>query len=207
MRIWKQRYHRRSNRLKGYDYSKPGFYFVTGCTKNRQNLFGEINNNVMYLNDAGKMVLRCWFEIPTHYPNVKLHEFIIMPNHIHGILEITVKQNHTNAVNPHVGVQNFEPLHGDSRHNDCLYEESQLIPNKTKPSEHRYQHIIPGSLGSIVRGFEIGVTKWFRANTDIHTVWQRNFHDSIIRSKWSVRIISRYIINNPKNWKDDEFFN
>ncbi len=205
MRIWKQRYHRRSTRLMGYDYSKPGFYFVTICTKNRQNLFGEISNNLMDLNDAGKMVLNCWLEIQDHYPHVKLHEFIIMPNHIHGILEIREKQNHVNAENPHVGVQNIEPLHGDSLHGDSLNEESQT--RKLDQPENRYQHIIPGSLGSIIRGFEIGVTKWFRTNTDIHTVWQRNFHDTIIRSKWSMRIISRYIINNPQNWNNDEFFN
>ena len=200
MRIWKQKYHRRSTRLKGYDYSRPGFYFVTICTKNRQHLFGEIMNNVMHLNDAGKMVLNCWLEIPGHYSNVKLHEFIIMPNHIHGILEIIEKQNPLTSNNPQVGVQYFEPLPGD-----YLNEEPQS--RKQGHLKHRYQHIIPGSLGSIIRGFEIGVTKWFRKNTDIHNVWQRNFHDTIIKSKWSFRIISRYIINNPKNWDDDEFFN
>ena len=111
MRIWKQRYHRRSTRLKGYDYSKPWFYFVTICTKNRQHLFGNINNYVMHLNDAGKMVLKCWLEIPNHYSNIKLHELIIMPNHIHGVLEIIEKQNPLTSNNPQVGVQYFEPLH------------------------------------------------------------------------------------------------
>ncbi|MDZ4749227.1 MAG: transposase [Saprospiraceae bacterium] len=180
MKIGRQKYHRRSTRLKGYDYSKPGFYFVTICTKNRENLFGAISKNHMYLNDAGRVVLNCWLEIPKHYPHVKLHDFIIMPNHIHGIFEIEENQNYHEKPQP-----------------------SQSMFNQPK---HRYQHIIPGSLGSIIRGFEIGVTKWFRTHTDIHTVWQRNFHDTIIRSKWTIRIISRYIINNPKNWNNDEFF-
>lgn len=135
--------------------------------------FGDINNNVMHLNDGGEMVLKCWLEIPNHYPNIKLHEFIIMPNHIHGILEIIDKQNPLTSNNPHVRVQNIEPLHGD-----YLNEHPQS--RNQSHLKNRYQHIIPGSLGSIIRGFEIGVTKWFRKNTDIHTVWQRNFHDTII---------------------------
>ena len=65
----------------------------------------------MHLNDAGKMVLKCWLEIPNHYSNIKLHEFIIMPNHIHGVLEIIEKQNPLTSNNPQVGVQYFEPLH------------------------------------------------------------------------------------------------
>jgi len=81
-------YHRRSIRLKGYDYSKAGAYFVTICAQNRECLLGDIVDGETRLNDAGKMVKRCWGEIPTHFPHVELDEFIVMPNHMHGIIVI-----------------------------------------------------------------------------------------------------------------------
>ena len=137
--------HRKPIRLRGYDYSGFGLYFVTICTFQRAYLFGEIQSGNMVLNDCGTYAQQCWTAIPEHYPHVSLDEYVVMPNHIHGIITI---QN--------VGVQNLEPLQNVSRHN-------------------QYQHIIPKSIGSIVRGFKIGVTKWFRNNTDIDVVWQRNY--------------------------------
>ncbi len=80
---------RRSIRLRGYDYSRAGAYFVTICVQNRQCLFGDITNEEMRLNDAGKMIQTVWDEIPEHYPGIKTDEFVIMPNHIHGIVVIT----------------------------------------------------------------------------------------------------------------------
>ena len=81
-------HHRRSIRLRGYDYSSAGAYFVTICTRNRESLFGKIVEGSMILNDAGMMVQTVWDEIPSHYPGIETDEFIIMPNHIHGIIII-----------------------------------------------------------------------------------------------------------------------
>jgi putative transposase len=92
-------HHRRSVRVKGYDYSQAGLYFITICTQNREHLFGRIENGEMILNDAGRFAERCWLAIPEHYPQTELHEYVITPNHVHGIVGV---QN--------VGVQNFEPL-------------------------------------------------------------------------------------------------
>jgi len=89
---------RRSIRLPGYDYASAGWYFVTICCHKRQNLFGEIRQGEMALNAAGEMVEECWFNIPKHFPNTVLHEFVVMPNHVHGIIELTV------------GAENFLPL-------------------------------------------------------------------------------------------------
>ena len=83
-------HHRRSIRLKGYDYSQKGLYFVTICTQNKKCLFGKIIDNKMVLNIAGEMVNKIWLEIPKIFPNTKLHEYIIMPNHFHTIIEIVV---------------------------------------------------------------------------------------------------------------------
>jgi REP element-mobilizing transposase RayT len=81
-------YHRRSLRLKDYDYSKAGYYFITICTQDRLYLFGEVVDGKMILNDAGKMVERLWYSIRDDFQNIYLHEFVVMPNHIHGIIEI-----------------------------------------------------------------------------------------------------------------------
>ena len=81
-------YHRRSIRLKHYDYSQPGFYFITICTQNKLKFFGEVKHGEMRLNDAGRMVEMLWQEIPKYYRRFNIREFIVMPNHIHGIIEI-----------------------------------------------------------------------------------------------------------------------
>ena len=93
-------HNRRSIRLRGYDYSRAGLYFITICTQNRLHLFGEINDGIMALNDAGKMVEQIWNKIPNNFNHTRLHEWVIMPNHIHGIIEITT------VGAPLVGAQN-----------------------------------------------------------------------------------------------------
>ena len=82
-------YNRRSIRLKGYDYSKAGLYFITICSQNRKHLFGKIDNDIMILNEAGNMIEKLWEEISNDFQNVNLCEYVIMPNHIHGIIQIT----------------------------------------------------------------------------------------------------------------------
>ncbi len=171
------KYNRRSIRLRDYDYSQEGLYFITICTQNKLCLFGKIENREMILNDAGKMVEKCWLEIPEHYPNVILHKYVIMPNHIHGIIEI-------------VGAQ------------DIVHNRAQNIV----PLRNEFQKIIPGSIGSIVRGFKIGVTKWFRKNSSIKNVWQRNYYEHIIRNEESYIKITEYIENNPIKWENDEYY-
>ena len=83
------RHHRRSIRLKGYDYSQAGAYFITICTQDRACLFGKVVNGEMQLNDAGRMVLAEWNMLPERFPHVVLDAFVVMPNHVHGIVVIT----------------------------------------------------------------------------------------------------------------------
>jgi REP element-mobilizing transposase RayT len=170
---------RKSIRLQGYDYSSPGLYFITKCSKNRECFFGEVIRGNFLPTKGGVQIIKCWFDIPNHYPNIVLHAFVLMPDHLHGIIEITQPD-----LDAKEGAQDTEPIR-----------------------INQFQRIIPGSLGSIMRGFEIGVTKWFRANTSIHEVWQRNFYDTIITSQKSYNRISKYIRDNPKNWTKDKFYN
>ena len=167
------RHDRKSIRLSGFNYARPGKYYITICTQNRHRLFGEIREGIMHLNEMGKIVQKCWTDIPNHYPQAILHENIIMPDHVHGIIEIT------------------DPM---------INERSQNLEPFDKSSSNKYQQIIPGSIGSIVRGFKIGVTKWSRQNTDIKIVWQRNYYERIIKSQQEYDRITEYIINNPKKW-------
>jgi len=173
-------HHRRSIRLKGYDYSQAGAYFITLCTKNRQYLFGNVVDGKMILNHAGMATQNCWLEIPKHFPNTILDEFVIMPNHIHGIIVINV------------GANNYSPQHLPQQN----YLSVQSSPFQS-PSQ---------TIGSVIRGFKIGVTKWFRQNTDVYDVWQRNYYEHIIRNDEELNAICQYIINNPLNWQEDENF-
>ena len=163
-------HHRRSIRLPGYNYSQNNAYFITLCTQNRKPIFGEIIDDKMVLNKSGTIAEQYWLEIPDHFPKVILDEFIIMPNHIHGILFIRNR----------VGVQNLEPL------------------------QNRFQHIIPDSIGSIIRGFKIGLTKWFRQNTRKQKIWQRNFYEHIVRTDDELNEVREYIQNNQIDWEKDE---
>ena len=165
-----KKHNRRSIRLKGYDYTQPGAYFITICTHGGKCLFGKIVNRDMILNDAGRTAEKCWQDIPKHFPYIELDEFIIMPNHIHGIIWVIGD----------VGAKNISPLRN-----------KQNRPGTSK------------TIGSVDRGFKIGVTKWMRQNTTIHNVWQRNYYEHIIRTDESLNHIRQYIMLNPSQWSED----
>jgi putative transposase len=181
-------HHRKTIRLRNYDYSQKGIYFVTICCRNKESLFGKIINELMIFNDMGKIADQYWQEIPQHYPNVYLDEYIIMPNHIHGILIIEQQA---------VGANDHSPY--------------DHFPKKLSLSQHCWANNYPPlrygtskTIGAIIRGYKIGVTKWFRKNTNNYLVWQRNYYEHIIRNEKSLEQIRRYIINNPFNWQYDE---
>jgi REP element-mobilizing transposase RayT len=192
-----QRHHRRSIRLQGYDYTQPGAYFVTLVTYNRACLFGDIVDGEMRLNDAGRIAEQCWLDIPSHFLDVELDAFVIMPNHVHGILRIVGETVTVGAQNVSsagaVGAKNFSPLPPSP-------PPSQL---PSPPNADSFPHGTSRTIGSVVRGFKIGVTKWFRQNTAIYTVWQRNYYEHIIRSDRELEHIRAYIESNPQHWAAD----
>jgi REP element-mobilizing transposase RayT len=156
-------HNRQSYRLHGFDYASERSYFLTLNTKNRQHLFGKIVDGKMILNDAGIVAHQCWLDIPKHFPHAQIHAFVIMPDHIHGIIELKEYKG-----NGRIG----------------LFES----PEKT--------------IGSIVRGYKIGVTKWMRNNTVVYEVWQRGYYDHIIRNFMAFCRITDYIFDNPRKWKE-----
>ena len=204
-----QMHNRRSIRFKGYDYTQAGLYFITICCQNRACLFGEIENGKMMLNDAGAIANDCWLNIPNHFPNAILHEYVIMPNHVHGIIELVGANNHSPVSELHspetVGANQYSPktaLHSP--------ETNQHSPkNVPVIGDNRAKNVSPlrspsKTVGSVVRGFKIGVTKWMRQNTDTFYIWQRNYWEHIIRDDISYENISQYIINNPTKWNNDK---
>lgn len=181
------KHHRRSIRLKGYDYSQEGLYFITICCQDRACLFGRIEDRKMVLNEAGKIAADCWNAIPEHFANVILHAYVIMPNHVHGILEIV----------PPIRAKNLSPLQRDDQEDGKANNDSPIPSPQPKGTSK--------TIGSIVRGFKIGVTKWMRQNTSVHDVWLRNYYEIIIRNEQAYSTISDYIANNPANWDSDRF--
>lgn len=111
MTLYKNKYRIESARRPGFDYSTPGYYFFTTVTKNRENLFGEIVDHQMILNESGEIVSKCWYEIPDHVTDVKIDEFVVMPNHVHGIIQILgrleyiapVRTQHDSSVHDKIG--------------------------------------------------------------------------------------------------------
>jgi REP element-mobilizing transposase RayT len=132
-----QKHHRRSIRLKGYDYSQRGAYFVTLVTHGRQCLFGQIVDGKMQLNEGGEITHQCWMEIPKHYPHVSLDAFVIMPNHVHGIIIITENDVDDNNIANIVGAIHELP-HDESPHDELpLHNESSQQQNELMQSRRK----------------------------------------------------------------------
>jgi REP element-mobilizing transposase RayT len=228
-------HHRRSIRLKGYDYSQEGLYFITLCTQNRACLFGKIEDGKMMLNDAGRIANECWLNIPNHFPNVILHEFIIMPNHVHGIIQLVGANNYSpekissefsspekisqelnsselNSPEYNLSENQLTKIgnnHLDGVGNDLNDNHSNHGANNVSIN-HGAKNVSPlrghspsKTIGSIVRGYKIGVTNWFRYNGNSEKIWQRNYWEHIIRHEQSYHRIAEYIINNPAKWDVD----
>ena len=203
-----QIHHRRSIRLKGYDYSQKGLYFVTICVKNRKCLFGEIINQQMILNDAGKMVEKWYFELENKFPDIKCHEHIVMPNHFHCIVENTgfnvgadlrVCPDDVSSPDKEKGGHVGPPL----RIPDNKIDQSNL--DDSIFGEH------PGSpLWRILQWFKTMSTNEYIRNVKTNDwprfegkLWQRDYWEHIIRDEKSYFAISEYIINNPRKWDND----
>ena len=181
-------HHRRSIRLKGYDYSQAGMYFVTICCQNHISRFGKIENGEMMMNEFGKIAYNEWYKTCDIRSNVQLDAFVVMPNHIHGIIVITDDGrgvSHTPNNEPHTP-------NNDNQGNSGVCDTPLRSPSNT--------------VGAIVRGYKSAVTKQLNQLGYTHSIWQRDYHEHIIRNEQSYQYIANYIINNPKKWKNDRFF-
>jgi len=167
-------------RLKKYDYSDPGYYFVTICTKKRQEFFGRIANRLMMLNQYGEMVKNCWLEIPAHFPNVYLDEFIIMPNHLHGIIVIKPK---------------FSVGH---RH-ACALQNEHACALQNKNEIRRQDQLLP----LIINLFKSSSSRLIHLSGLNSFCWQKSYYEHIIRNEKSLEKIRDYIRYNHLKWDED----
>jgi len=178
--------HRKQIRLKKYDYSDNGWYFVTICTQNRECLFGNIVNNKMILNQNGLLINDNWKQLINKFP-IELDEFVIMPNHVHGI--IIIRQ--TNIV----GVSFMKPetkmIISKSNHHMGLLNHKKGLINQTP------------TLGLIIRYFKSKCTYELHKDGFNNDLWQRNYYENVIRNEHSLFKIRQYIRDNPMNWEED----
>ena len=196
MEKFKNKYRIPSARLQNWDYSNEGAYFITICTQNRAHFFGEIKDGIMTLSNVGVIANLMWFEIKNHAKVVELGEFIVMPNHVHGIL----------ILNDMDKVQNDGP-DVETRHALSLHPhqpQNQLTP-PPNTGQSRFQNQGKNSVSSIIGSYKSAVTK--HANRlGFEFGWQDRFHDHIIKNAESFETIQTYIANNPLKWKEDKFF-
>ena len=178
-------HHRRSIRLKGYDYSQTGAYFISVCADNRECLFGDIRMEKPILNQFGKIIYNKWNQIPKNFPNIQLDVFIIMPNHLHGIVRIE----------PYVGAKHL---------NEQLLKNTQHSIKNASPL--RLDGTKTGSLSAIIQNFKSITTRKINQirKTPQAKLWQRNYYEHIIRDENELNKTREYIVNNPLKWELDE---
>ena len=176
-----QKHHRRSIRLQGYDYASPGGYFLTIVSHQRENLFGEILNGDMHLNKFGKTAQWEWNRLESRFRNIDLDTFVVMPNHVHGI--ILIEEDHALGMS----------------------QESSLNNNPAGKAD-QFGKPEQGSIATIIRSYKSSVS--FRINLMRQSsglpVWQRNYYEHIIRNEKELAELRKYILENPLVWEKDE---
>ena len=168
---------RKENRFPDHDYSRQGYYFVTICTRNHTSCFGKVLDGRMRLDISGMIAQKCWLAIPGHFPNSDLDEYIVMPNHIHGIVII--------------GGDNYS---GRDAYMRPLQSKRQNIDRSKM------------YLSKIIQGFKSSVTRKVRKRRGNNAFgWQRSFYDHVIRNEEDLNHIREYIHNNPLKWALDRY--
>ena len=173
-------HHRRSMRLNDFDYAQDGYYFVTICTKNKIKQFGKVADGEMILNEYGKIVVSEWKNTQNIRKNVQLDEFVVMPNHIHGIVII----DHNDGR----GVSHTPSLKDYNTKDQGVYQYAPTIKFKS-PSNN---------LGAIVRGFKSAATNQInQMESQIIFEWQKNYYERVIRNEDELNKIRKYVFENP----------
>jgi putative transposase len=179
-----QKHHRRSIRLKHYDYTQPGAFFVTVVAWRRQMTFGQIHAGELQLSPAGEIVWQVWENLPRHFQNITLGNAMVMPNHFHGIIFINGRGEAS------AGITCTSPL-------THLADASPI---------HSPQGTPAGSLRAIIQNFKSISSRKIAQNMDksASPVWQRNYYERVVRNDDELRQLSEYILNNPLSWDTDE---
>jgi REP element-mobilizing transposase RayT len=170
-------HHRRSIRIPGYDYSQTGWYYATICTGHMERLFGDVVNGKMVLNEMGRIVETEWIKTTILRHNIKLDEYIIMPNHFHGIINIVEDVNRR----------------GTERRAPTTEQFGKPVTNSIPTIIRSFKSAVTKKINEI-------------RNTPGAILWRRNFYEHIIRDENDLNRIRQYIMNNPLKWADDDYF-
>jgi REP element-mobilizing transposase RayT len=184
---FRNKYRIASTRLQNWNYGWDAAYFVTICTKDRICYFGNVGEGKMQLSEIGVIANVMWYEIKNHAKNVELDAFIVMPNHVHGII----------ILNGNDHVDNVETTHALSLRS--------IAPTQTTIGQQRFQNQGKNTLSSIIGSYKSAVTKHCN-RLGFGFAWQPRFHDHIVRDDASFQNISTYIQNNPSKWSMDKFY-
>ncbi len=175
-------FERKKIRLDDWDYSSDGIYFITICCQNSNSFFGFIDNHKVIHSETGKIASQFWQEIPLHFAHVKIDEFVIMPNHIHGIIMLDY------SIVELINVSNIES-------------------GKEKKNLNKFSQPVKNSVSVIINQYKSSVKRWCNKNNYTDFCWQSRFYDKIVHNECSLEEIRKYIINNPRNWISDELYN
>lgn len=224
---FRNKYRISSARMQNWDYGSNAAYFITICTQNRECYFGNIAEQKMELNNTGKIAKNIWYQIPDQFPYAEIGEFVVMPNHVHGILIINKPDD--------MIASNYRSVDNSVMDGDCVPVpvETRLIaslpsptasstttPNAPSPAPSAPSNEPPKPTGGITGNKNpmihqniSRIIRWYKGRctyeirkTDPDFGWQSRFHDHVIRDGKSYDRISNYILDNPKNWNADKFY-
>ena len=182
-----EKHHRRSIRLKGYDYAQEGVYFVTVCIQDRACLFGAVADGEMQLNNSGQIAKAAWDDMPARFPSVRLDAFIVMPNHVHGIIMVGAQFIAPQKTPPTiVGAQFIAPSDGFGT---ATIDQGAINRAPT--------------LGEMVRAYKAASTRLIRQAGTPDFAWQRNYYEHVVRDEESLDRIRQYILDNRARWEFD----
>ena len=200
---FRNKYRGQSTRLQRWNYGWDAAYFITICTKGREWYFGEVVNGAMQLSPVGIIADELWYEIRNHAKNVELGEFVVMPNHIHGIIILNGNKIPW-TIDPENDPSEMDDETVGPRHALAQHALPQPSTDSEKTvGQQRFQNQGKNTISSIVGSYKSAVTK--RAHRSNHNfAWQPLFYDHVIRNENSFQRIANYIRNNPVNWKEDK---
>lgn len=184
-----------SNRLKNYDYTKNGYYFITICTHDRKPVLSHCKNGAVILSTIGKIVEDCWKKIPLHFPEIYLNNYVIMPDHIHGIIIIDRCESFDPGNKTGTEIQT-----GKGNKPERFNISSNASPLRKRDGTRS------GSIGAIIQNFKSVSTRFFNKTNETRGIklWQRNYYDNVIRNEDAMKNICQYIENNPIKWAMDK---
>lgn len=205
----KTRFNRRSIRLKGYDYSQAGAYFITIVAQDRMHLFGEVGKGEMQLNAAGRMILAEWEALPQRFPTVEIDAFVVMPNHVHGIIVIIGTDKVAAGGGANVGENVGAGVAADVG-SGLVHAPNNITPPTVGATTDGATTRVAPTIGDIVGAFKsITTVSYTRGVKQCGwppfpgRLWQRNYYEHIIRNDEALNRIRRYIADNPAQWALD----